>query len=314
MRSNGEPGLTNTNDRHAATRPPLAVVVLTYNEELNLPACLASLDGFDCELFVVDSGSTDRTVGIARAAKAEVLCHPFESHAKQWLWSLQNLPCTPRWVLGLDADQRLTPALKDELKRWIEDDARSRRDVEGGYLKRRQVFRGRWIRHGGYYPKYLLKLFRPEAVYLDERDLMDHHFYVRGRVVKFEGDLIEANAKEDDIGFWIDKHNRYARLHATEEIAFRTGQRSVPIEPSLRGTPDQRTLQLKLLWYRLPLYVRPFLYFVYRYLVLRGFLDGKEGLIFHTLHAFWYRLLVDINIDQLLAARRAMVDVDACSA
>lgn len=277
---------------------PLAIVVLTYNEELNLPGCLGSLHGLPCERFVVDSGSTDETLAIAQREGAHLLFHPFESHAKQWRWALQNLSYRPDWLLGLDADQQLTPELKEELIRLFESG--EDRGIDGFYLNRRQVFRGRWIRHGGYYPKYLLKLFRPDAVYLDDQDLIDHHFYVRGRVAKLKHDLIEANIKEDDIGFWIEKHNRYAVLHAREELTHRTGQRVLPIQPSLIGNPDQRTLWLKLAWYRLPLYVRPFIYFVYRYLLRLGFLDGKQGLLFHVLQGFWYRLLVDVHIDQLL--------------
>jgi glycosyltransferase involved in cell wall biosynthesis len=275
---------------------PLAVVILTYNEELNLPACLESLRGLPGELYIVDSGSTDQTLAIAERAGARVLAHPFESHAKQWRWALENVPCTPRWLLGLDADQRLTPELKREIIELVERGADG--PVDGYYLNRRQIFRGRWIKHGGYYPKYLLKLFRPDAVYLDESDLIDHHFYVRGRVAKLKHDLIEANRKEDNIGFWIEKHNRYAVLHAREELAHRQGQRDLPIQPALMGSPDQRTLWLKLRWYRLPLFVRPFVYFVYRYFLRLGFLDGKQGLIFHFLQGFWYRLLVDVNIDQ----------------
>ncbi len=276
-----------------------AVVILTHDEELNLPACLESLTGLDSEVFVVDSGSTDRTLAIAQQHGARVLSHPFESHAKQWHWALQSLPTVPPWVLGLDADQRLTPELKEELVHLFGDGDDSLSGINGFYIKRRQVFRGRWIRHGGYYPKYLLKLFRSDAAYLDDKDLMDHHFYVKGRVAKLRGDLIEANLKEDEIGFWVDKHNRYAVLHAREELIKRTRGGPRPIQPSLLGDPDQRTLFLKLVWYRLPLYVRPFFYFAYRYVFRLGFLDGKQGLIFHVLQGFWYRLLVDINIDQL---------------
>jgi glycosyltransferase involved in cell wall biosynthesis len=278
---------------------PLAVVILTYNEELNLPACLESLHGLPGELYIVDSGSSDQTVAIAERAGARVLVHAFESHAKQWRWALENLPCMPRWLLGLDADQRLTPELKREIIELVEQGVDG---VDGYYLNRRQIFRGRWIKHGGYYPKYLLKLFRPDAVYLDESDLIDHHFYVRGRVAKLKHDLIEANVKEDNIGFWIDKHNRYAVLHAREELAHRLGQRELPIQPALMGSPDQRTLWLKLRWYRLPLYVRPFLYFLYRYFLRLGVFDGKQGLIFHFLQGFWYRLLVDVNIDQQVSS------------
>ena len=307
MRADREPDVTNsttTNGPHAAKRLPLAVIVLTYNEELNLPACLESLDGLDCELFVVDSGSTDGTVSIARQHGARVLSHPFESHAKQWRWALQHVPTSAPWLLGLDADQRLTPELRQELVQLFGDGADPPRGVDGFYINRRQVFRGHWIRHGGYYPKYLLKLFRSRAVYVDDRDLMDHHFYVKGRVAKLRADLVEANLKEDDIGFWIEKHNHYAVLHAREELIKRTAGGQLPIQPSLIGGPDQRTLFLKLVWYRLPLYVRPFLYFVYRYVFRLGFLDGKQGFIFHVLQGFWYRLLVDINLDQLRANGR----------
>jgi len=283
-------------------REQLAVVILTYNEELNLPACLESLEGLDCDLVVVDSASTDRTVAIARQHGAQVLSHPFESHAKQWHWALQNLLTVPPWLLGLDADQRLTPELQEELVHLFGDCNDPLRGIDGLYIKRRQLFRGRWIRHGGYYPKYLLKLFRSDAVYLDDKDLMDHHFYIKGRAAKLRGDLVEANLKEDEISFWVEKHNRYAVLHAREELIKRTAGGPRPIQPALLGDPDQRTLFLKLLWYRLPLYLRPFLYFVYRYFFRLGFLDGKQGLIFHVLQGFWYRLLVDINIDQARAA------------
>ena len=171
--------------------------------------------------------------------------------------------------------------------------------MEGIYIKRRQIFRGRWIKHGGYYPKYLLKLFRVDRVKLNSTDLVDHHFYVRGKTLKLKHDLVEENSKEDRISFWIEKHNRYATLLAREELQRRHRARPEPIQGSVLGNPDQRTLWLKGVWYRCPAYVRPFLYFVHRYFLRLGFLDGKEGFIFHFLQAFWFRLLVDINLDEL---------------
>jgi len=281
---------------------PLVVVVLTQNEEANLPACLESLRGLDCPVFVVDSGSTDRTVEIAQALGATVVHHPFETHSRQWAWALSNLPGPPAWVLGLDADQRLSPELRDELVQLFADEPRRLRQTDGFYVRRRQIFRGRWIRHGGYYSKYLLKLFRPERVRLDEHDLVDHHFYVPGRVDRLRGDLIEENRKEEDIAFWILKHARYATLHAREELS-RHGGAAVPLVPSLVGNPDQRVLWRKRAWYRLPLYWRSVLYFGYRYLLRLGFLDGREGFIFHFFQAFWYRLLVDVKLDDLRSGR-----------
>jgi hypothetical protein len=176
--------------------------------------------------------------------------------------------------------------------------------VDGLYIKRQQWFRDRWIRYGGYYPKYLLKLFRRSKVVIDIGDVVDHHFYIAGHVKKLRHDLVESNKKEDDISFWIQKHNWYATLLAREELRWRTAPQGYVIEPRLLGTPDQRSLALKRIWRRMPLYVRPFLYFFYRYFLRLGFLDGKQGAVFHFLQAFWFRLLVDVKIDEMLYATR----------
>jgi glycosyltransferase involved in cell wall biosynthesis len=278
-----------------------AIVVLTHNEELNLRACLESVQGLGSSLLVVDSGSTDRTVEIAADCGADVVVHPFESHTLQWAWALKQIGPNVDWVLGLDADQRLTPELRDELHDLFAASEHRLQAYDGFYVRRRQIFRGRWIRHGGYYPKYLLKLFRVDKVRLDDRDLMDHHFYVAGKCGQLHHDLVEDNRNEAAISFWLSKHIRYADLHAREEIARRCdGDRAWLIRPSLFGSPDQRVIWCKRLWYRMPLYARPFLYFLYRYFVLGGILDGKQGFIFHFLQSFWYRLLVDIRLDDLL--------------
>lgn len=299
--------LTSETSSTSVASPPagavglLTVVVLTYNEEANLPACLESLRGLGAPIFVVDSGSSDRTKEIARQSGARVVEHPFDTHAAQWRWALDELPIATSWVLALDADQRATPELLGELRSL---NAEALHGVSGAYVNRRQIFRGRWIRYGGYYPKYLLKLFRRDKVRLDASDLVDHHFYVDGATLKLRHDIVEANRKEDDISFWIDKHNRYAALLAREEFQWRRGRRTTAIEPSLLGDPDQKTLALKRLWRGMPLYVRPFLYFVYRYFVRLGILDGKQGAIFHFMQAFWFRLLVDIKLDELLSEGR----------
>jgi glycosyltransferase involved in cell wall biosynthesis len=274
---------------------PLSAVVLTYNEEPNLASCLASLAGWVGELFVVDSGSTDATRAIAERYRATVVEHGFETHARQWLWALGHLPIKHGWVLALDADQRVTAELQEEIRALFAQGARSLDGLDGLYLNRRQVFRGRWIRHGGYYPKHLLKLFRRDRVQIDEADLIDHHFYVAGATRTLRHDLVEDNAKEADIGFWIDKHNRYAKLQARVEALRQHG----PLTPRLLGNPDERTALMKRAWCRLPLYLRPGLYFLYRYFVRLGFLDGKEGFVFHFLQGFWYRLLVDIHLDDI---------------
>jgi glycosyltransferase involved in cell wall biosynthesis len=279
---------------------PLAVIVLTFNEEQNLEACLGSVRGWASEIHVVDSGSTDRTRELAVACGALVAEHPFETHARQWAWALDALPIASEWILALDADQRVTP----ELQRSIAAALAGGPSVDGYFVCRRQVFRGRWIRHGGYYPKYLLKLFRRGRGQVSA-DLVDHHFEVTGPTARLDGDLVEDNRNEASIAAWIDKHNRYARLQAADEIARR--RQGAP-KGRLFGNPDERTAWLKVRWLRLPLYLRPAMYFVYRYLFRLGFLDGREGFVFHVLQAFWYRLLVDINIEEQLRIESRVTD------
>lgn len=276
---------------------PVSAVILTRDEEVNLPACLESIDGLVSEIFVVDSGSTDQTCAIAAARGARVVPHEFAGHHAQWHWALTQLPLQNQWVLGLDADQRLTPELAAELRRIFErhDSA----DVAGFYMARRNVFRGRWIRWGGYYPKYLLKLFRKDALFFDDADLLDHHFRVRGATARLGHDIIEENHKEESIDFWVTKHLQYADLLAREELRRSAGGSARLVRARFFGTPDERAEWLKRTWNKLPRFLRPAGYFIWRYFIRLGFLDGREGFAFHFMHAFWFRLVADLKIDEL---------------
>lgn len=277
----------------------VTVIILTKNEEANLAGCLQTVVRIANEILIVDSGSTDGTLELAERLGAKTISHPFHTHSTQWKWALENLPITTDWVLGLDADQRLTPELAEEVREFLSRPAERIAEISGCYINRRQVFRGKWIKHGGYYPKYLLKLFRPSRVELDHNDMVDHHFRVTGKTIKLRHDLIEDNRNEADIAVWIEKHNRYSTLQALEEFELSRNSQGLMRTGSFLGMPDERTQRLKAVWRRLPLYIRPFLYFGYRYFFRLGFLDAKQGFIFHFLQAFWYRLLVDIKLDEL---------------
>ncbi len=281
----------------------LSTVILTFNEEGNLFACLESLQFLGCPIFIVDSGSSDGTLEIAKQFGASVHEHTFESHTKQWSWALASLPLSSHWVLALDADQRLTPELAQEMIEATAEGASE--DLAGMFVNRRQIFRGKWIKHGGYYPKYLLKLFRPECVEFDSLDFVDHHFYIKGKTRKLKHDLIEANIKENDISFWIEKHNRYSTLLAREEILRSAQPPNGSVRPALAGSPDRRILALKQVWRKSPLLARSLFYFLYRYVFLGGWLDGQQGFIFHFLQGFWFRLLIDIKLRDLREEAKA---------
>jgi glycosyltransferase involved in cell wall biosynthesis len=281
------------------SRIPVSFLMLTLNEELNLVHSLPILGGWADDIVILDSFSTDRTLEVAAKFGARVVQHKFEGHARQWLWGMQHIDFKHEWVFMHDPDHRLMPQLKAELEAMFARGVPA--DVNGFYVKRRNVFQGKWIRHGGYYPTYMLKLVRRHRVSFDEHEF-DYRAYVPERTLTLQHDIIEENLKEEDITFWIDKHNRFAVRQAEEEMYRAQHPGSWKTAPRLSGNPDQRTLWLKKHWYRMPLFVRPFLYFFYRYFLRLGFLDGKKGFIFHFLQAFWYRLIVDVKLEQLRAS------------
>jgi glycosyltransferase involved in cell wall biosynthesis len=278
---------------HAVDRPLLSVIILTLNEEANLPLALASLEGLGAEVFVVDSGSTDRTLEIARAAGCEIVRHPFENYALQRNWAFDHLPIAAPWTLCLDADERLTPELVGEIGEAV---SRSDRPFDGYMLRKRTIFMGRWIRHGGQYPAWHLRLFRSGRGRCEAR-LYDQHFVVDGRIGRLQNDYVDVLAS--DLGTFVLRHNRWAALEAEELLARpAAAARAGPaVAPLLTGTAIERRRFLRARVYqRFPLFVRPFLFWFYGYVLRLGFLDGIEGLVFHTLQRFWFRFLVDAKI------------------
>jgi glycosyltransferase involved in cell wall biosynthesis len=280
-------------------RAPLTVLFTTRNEEVNIERSLASVHGFADQIFVIDSESEDRTVEIARRYTDGVHNLPYE-HGRiiPWIfqWGLDNLPIRNEWILILEADQALTPELRAELAALL---TRPDLRADGFYIRRRQIFRGKPLRFGGYGSKYLLKLFRRGHGELDPVE-QDTRVYVRGPVGRLQAPLEEHNLKEDAILFYLQKHLRYAEAFAREELERRRRHLPWKLTPRFFGTPDERVLWLKTRYYRMPLFVRPVLYFLYRYFFLLGFLDGKTGFLFHFLQAFWFRLVVDVRLEELL--------------
>ena len=273
----------------ASGRAPISAIVLTFNEEKNLPACLASLDGLVEQVFVVDSGSTDRTLDIARQAGATLASHAFEHYGAQRNWAIDHLPVTSPWTLHIDADERLTSELRASITAAL---ARNDPEIAGFLVSRRTMFMGQWIRHGGHYPAWHLRVVRTGAGRCEDR-LYDQHFYVSGTVQKLQGDLIDTLTP--DVATFTARHLRWAALEAAEH------ETSADATGRIRGRLDsdnaiERRRWLRDWYARLPLFVRPTAYFLYRYVVRLGFLDGRAGLVFHVLQGFWFRFLVDALI------------------
>lgn len=303
---------------NSADCPPIAAVILTHNEERNIGHCLESVAALT-SVFVVDSGSTDQTLEICKSNGVTIAHHPYTNHSSQWQWALEHLPIQAPWVLVLDADFVVTQALLYRLQREIASvpDA-----VAGIYVRHLYRFGGGLIRFGGTKRSWL-RIVRHRRAHPDAGDLVDFRFVVDGEVVRWPEAVVEHNRNDDDISVWTAKQDKFSLRLAVEEELRRRGLHGWSGRPRLFGTIDERFAWLRDRWLRLPLFIRPVIYFLYRYVLAGGFLDGRAGFLYHALQGFWLRLVVDwktlelrrLELDdgELEAYARAMLETRAGS-
>ncbi|MDO6588963.1 glycosyltransferase family 2 protein [Loktanella sp. D2R18] len=274
---------------------PLTVIILTKDESLHIVRAIASVQAIATKIIVVDSGSTDNTVELAREAGAEVLCHAWTNYATQFNWALQQLSNAPGWVLRLDADEVVTAELAAQISAGLPD-------VDGVYVGRAMHFLGQPVRWGGVFPIRVLRLFRNGKGHCENR-WMDEHIVVSGPTESLPGLIIDDNRKNLD--WWIAKHNAYASREVVDILNRK--HRFMPQDTigTLRGGKQaavKRWIKDRI-YGRLPGGLRAGLYFFYRYILRLGFLDGRQARAFHVLQGFWYRYLVDAK---LVEVRRHM--------
>jgi glycosyltransferase involved in cell wall biosynthesis len=271
-------------------KSPISVIVLTLNEEANLEHCLKNVADWAGEIFVVDSHSTDKTLEIAKRYGAKIFEHDFRNQADQFNWALDSVPIKNDWILRLDADEYLTPDLKEEIVKILPE---TPSDVNGFYMKRRVFFMGRWMKHGGYYPTWFLRLWRKGSARYEDREVDEHVVLNSGRAVSLKNDFVDENRK--NLEWWIQRTNNYT----TREVVARgkEAKESLALPGRFFGAQSERKRWIRAnIYYHLPLFVRAFAYFIYRYFFRLGFLDGKEGLAFHFLQGCWNQFLVDAKI------------------
>lgn len=275
--------MTNTfghNSTRDLMKCRLSVLVPTLNEEVNLPDCLASVVGWAKEIWVVDSHSTDRTREIARKSEANVIQHPFDGYAAQKNWALENVPFSCEWLLILDADERVSLELADEIRGIIAADGNG---YDGFYLNRKLIFYGKWIRHCGWYPSWNLRLFRHVRGRYEQREVHEH-LVLEGKVGYCKHDLIHEDLR--DMSFSIAKHNRYSSQEAHELDMVRRGVGTAGLQASFfKGSLERKRFIKERIWPYLP--GRAFLLFFYLYFFRFGFLDGKHGFLFCQMHAIF---------------------------
>ncbi len=271
---------------------PITAVVLTYNEERHIGRALASLS-FCERVLVVDSGSTDATVAIAAAAGAEVRHHDFLNQADQLQWALDNGDIATPWTLRLDADEVIEPDLAAQICNTL---AALPDEVTGINFKRMHVFMGRWVKRGGRYPLVMLRLWRTGKGRIERRWMDEHIIVEEGRTITLDGGFADINLH--DSLFFTDKHNRYATREAIDALSRKYAL--MPIDGALNARSASRQAGFKRafkekVYNRLPFGVGPLAYFLWRFVFRLGFLDGREGRIYHVLQGFWYRYLVDVR-------------------
>ncbi len=311
--------LSTVPDRRGSCDPPilpylvpvnenlsLSVIVLTRNEEAHIQRLIRCLVPLAAQVFVVDSFSSDRTVETARELGAQVVQHAFVNYAKQFRWALDNLPIETDWVMRLDADEVPTHELVAEIARRLPEIPP---EVTGCILNRRHIFLGRWIRHGGRYPLTLLRIWRNGAAHIEQRWMDEHMVLLHGRTVTFAHDLSDYNL--NDLTFFTDKHNKYATREAIDVLnrkyfLFETHNKLTAEGASLQASA-KRWIKERV-YNHLPFWLGPFGYFFFRYILQFGFLDGREGLIYHFLQGFWYRFLVGAKVEEFDRSLRHLSD------
>ena len=258
----------------------ITVIVLTKNEEKNIEDCIQSAWQIASRVIVVDSGSTDNTLPLAEKLGAETFYHQWEGHAAQFNWALDNCRIETEWVFRLDADERISQELAEEIEGNVSGE--NSVGVNGYRMRWRIYFMNKWIKHGGTHKPYFLRLFRYGKGRVENK-LMDEHIVVDGRVEKMDADLIHYDYKGLDA--WLTKHIWYSQL----EIQMYRDSAAITNNEDQQG-------KKRSFYYRLPLFLRARMYYWYRYYFQLGFLDGAEGKIFAFLQAYWYRMLIDAKI------------------
>ena len=274
----------------------ITVVILTFNESLHLQRCIDSIRPLTHDIVVVDSLSTDDTVEIATRNGLVVLERAWENnHSTQFNWALEQLPTETQWIFRIDADEVLTPALVEEIKGAMMNLAS---DVNGFSCRRHLVFQGHLLRFGGMSNNRVLRLFR-FGFGRSESRWMDEHIAVTGRVESLSSAMVDDNL--NSLTWWIAKHNNYASRAAVDALL---RERALVDEVGAPNHPSDHVMTWSMrmkeqVYGLLPPGLRGITFFIYRYILRLGFLDGSTGYTFYFLQTLWYRNLIDARVAEV---------------
>jgi glycosyltransferase involved in cell wall biosynthesis len=263
-------------------------IIMTKDEELNIVECLQSIKNFAKRMVVIDCSSTDRTVELARENGAYIYIHEFEYYAKQFNWGINNTDIDTEWIIRLDADERFTPELCKELETLIS--AHQGDDMNGIAIEADLFFLGRCMKHGPRNKRKMM-MFKKAVGRIEDRRRDAHSNISKGYSISTEHKFLHYDYKS--LSEYIDRYNQYATREMQDYNDYIKGIYSVIKTDS--SIQKQRKKKFGF-YYKVPKFVRAWMWFLYNYLFRAGFLDGKEGLVFCFLECYWYRFLVDAKL------------------
>lgn len=269
----------------------ISVIILTYNEKIHIERCINNARKFAKKIYLVDCYSTDGTVEMAKSLGAEVYQHPWENYSKQFNWALKNLPIQTEWVWRMDADEYLSDGLIEELHRVLPNHMQG---VSGFTAPCLRIFMGKYIKHG-IIPLILLRLFKIKYAVCENRFMDEHIQLSEGIIGELKYPFYDDNL--NGLSWWTDKHNGYATREAIDLLMTEYGMYENEVVNS--GAHSAAVRRKKLKYIKLPLFWRAFAFFFLRYFIRLGFLDGKEGFLWHFLQGWWYRTLADAKVYEI---------------
>lgn len=273
----------------------LTAIILTYNEEIHIRRCLQNVNQFAAKIYVIDCFSTDKTAEIAKEEGTEVIRHKWPGNqADQFNWALDNLEITTKWILRLDADEYLLPDLIKELQEKLPSFPES---VTALSLSRARAFCGRILHHGIVNNVRIVRVFRTGKARYEKRMMDEHLSILSGETIEMQHQFIDDNRMP--IGEFIEKHNKYASREAALLLDAEYHLTNTQSLPQDHGEEVERKRAQKAKYAKMPLFWRAFGYFIYRYIIKAGFLDGKEGFLWDFLQGWWYRTLVDAKVFEI---------------
>jgi len=271
----------------------ITAIILTFNESLHIKRCLESVQGFCKDIIVVDSFSTDDTQNIVESMGVRFYQNSWINHAHQFNWALDNIEITTEWIIRIDADEYVENSLKTEISEVLSNVPES---VNGFSFRRKYFFLGQWIRFGAMYPVEVMRMWRVGTGYVEQRWMDEHVVLKSGDIVRLKGNIVDDNL--NNVSWWVDKHNKYATLEMIELINL--SYQFFPLDNNIQkhGSSQAKIKRWikQSVYARMPYFIRPTIYFMYRYFFKLGFLDGVKGFAFHFMQGYWYRSLVDLKL------------------